>query len=167
MYRVLSGDFIAPLASEEDLLQWRERGRETDFLKLVDKVTRRLTTQHSIYPMGFESLEDASHEHEHEDMGYRRRYICRLVDDLESCFSIGVRDSFEEWLTPIWMRFHQDTDNFGRMRHRREASSLRSLESSGHIWIPLEVPLEVSGEQMIQALFEQAEEVVRVACPAE
>jgi hypothetical protein len=31
----------------------------------------------------------------------------------------------------------------------------------------LDVPLDVSGEQMIQALVEQAEEVVRVAYPAE
>jgi len=163
MYRELSGDFIAPLAGIEDLRRWRER--ENEFLNVVDKVTRRLTTQHQTYPMGLESLEDASHEH--EDRGYRRRYVCRIVGDAESCFSIGVRDSFAEWVTPVWMRFRSDTGNFGRIRQRIEASSLDWLESGGHIWIPLEVPLEVSGEQMIRAIVEQAEEVVRVTYPAE
>jgi hypothetical protein len=163
MYRELSSDFIAPLASIEDLHRWR--ARETDFLNVVDKVTRRLTTQHQTYPMGLESLEDASHEH--EDRGYRRRYVCRFVGDAESCFSIGVRDSFAEWVTPVWMRFRSDTGNFGRIRQRIEASSLKCLESGGHIWIPLDVPLDVSGKQMIQALVEQAEEVLRVTYPAE
>ena len=61
------------------------------------------------------------------------------------------------------MRFRRDTGNFGLIRQRIEASSLQWLESSGHIWLPLKPPLEVSGEQVIQTLVEQAEEVLRVA----
>ncbi len=163
MYRELSGDFIAPLAGIEDLRRWRER--ENEFLNVVDKVTHRLTTQQRIYPMGFESLEGTSHEL--DDRGYRRRFVCRFVDDVESCFSIGVRDSFAEWVTPVWMRFRSDTSNFGRIRQRIEASDLQHLKSSGHIWIPLEIPLEVSGEKMVEALVAKAEEVVRVAYPTE
>ena len=163
MYDVLSGDFIAPLAGIEDLLQWRERG--TDLLNVVDKVTRRLTTQHPVYPMGLESLDDGSHES--EPRGYHRRYVCSFASDVESCFAIGVRDSFEQWVTPIWMRFRQDTGHFELIRQRIEASCLRSLESGGHIWIPLDVPFDVWSEQMIQALVEQAEEVVRIAYQAE
>jgi len=163
MYRVLSGDFIAPLADKEALLEWRDR--ETDFINLVDKTTRRLTTQHQVYPMQFEPLEGVSHDG--EPSRYRRRYVCRSKGENASCFSIGVRDSFAEWVTPIWMRFRKDTRDFGLIRQRIEASSLRWLESSGHIWLPLIPPLEVSGELMIQTLFEQAEEVVRVAYGAE
>jgi hypothetical protein len=65
MYRELSSDFIAPLASDDDLRQWRLC--ETDFAKLVDQVTRRLTEQtkqERVYPMLTESLEKASPESE-------------------------------------------------------------------------------------------------------
>ena len=41
MYRELSSDFIAPLASDEDLRQ--SKSSETNFVKLVDQVTRHLT----------------------------------------------------------------------------------------------------------------------------
>jgi len=163
MYRVLSGEFIAPLASIEDLRQWKKH--ETDLLHVVDQATRRLTTRHPIYPMGSELLEVTSHEH--EDRSFRRRYVCRFVDDTESCFSIGVRDSFAQWVTPVWMRFRHDTGHFGHIRQRIEASSLENLDSGGHIWIPMHIPFNASGEQMIQALVEQAEEVMRVAYPAE
>jgi hypothetical protein len=160
MYRVLSGSFIAPVADDEDLLRWRER--ETDFVNVVDEVTRRLmrliTTQPRVYPMQLEPLEGVSLDS--DSSGYRFRYVCPFD---KSCFSIGVRDSFAMWVTPVWMRFHRDTDNFLRIRQRIEASAVRSLESGGHIWIPLDVPLEVSGEPMIKALVDQAGEIVRIA----
>jgi hypothetical protein len=163
MYYELSSDFIAPLASDEDLRQWRTS--ETDFVKLVDQVTRHLTTQHSIYPMQLEPLEDASQEDELRY--YHRRYVCPCVDDAASCYSIGVRDSFAQWVTPIWMRFHKDTGNFQLTRQRIELSDLEKLPSGGHIWIPLHVPRDASGDQMVKALIEQAEEVIRVAYQAE
>ncbi len=163
MYRELISDFIAPLASDEDLRQWRSC--ETDFVRLVDQVTRCLTKRHRIYPMRLESLDHVSPEREPGE--YHLRYVCPSVDDAASCYSIGVRDSFAEWVTPIWMRFHRDTVNFRLIRQRIKVSSLRSLESGGHIWIPLDVLRDVSGEQMIKALVEKAEEVVRVAYQAE
>lgn len=160
MYRVLSGSYIAPLADDEELLRWRER--ETDFVNIVDEVTRRLTTlittQPRIYPMRLEPLEGVSLDS--DSSGYRFRYVCPFG---QSCFSIGVRDSFARWVTPVWLRFHRGTNNFVDIRQRIEASDLRSLESGGHIWIPLDVPLEVSGEQMIQALVDQAGDITRIA----
>lgn len=159
MYYELSSDFIAPLASDEDLRQWRTS--ETDFVKLVDQVSRHLTTQHSIYPMQLEPLEDAAQKDELRY--YHRRYVCPCADKAASCYSIGVRDSFAEWLTPVWMRFHKDTGNFQLIRQRIELSDLKSLPSGGHIWIPLDVPPNVSGEQMIEKLVEQAEDVIRMA----
>ncbi len=169
MYRVLRGDDIAPLAGEEELRQWWER--ETDFHNVVDQATRKLTTRERLLPMRFEPFEphelpkDASQEWQ---QGYRLRYVGPSANNLASFYSIGVRDySFAKWVTPIWMRFHKDTGDFQNIRQRIKASSLRSLRSGGHIWIPLDVPLDVSGEQMVQALVEQAEEVVRVAYQAE
>lgn len=163
MYRELSSDFIAPLASDEDLLQWKSS--ETNFAKLVDQVTRRLTTQHRTYPFQTESYEKASPES--EPVEYYLRYVCPCGDDATSCYSIGVRDSFAKWVTPVWMRFHKDTGGFRLIRRRIESSNLRSLQSGGHVWIPLDVPRDVPSEQMIQALVEQAEEVLLVAYQTE
>lgn len=163
MYHELSSDYIAPLASEENLRQWRSS--DTDFAKLIDQATRqltRLTTQRRLYPLRVELFdEDASAE----PREYRLRYVCPCANNPESCYSIGVRDSFAEWVTPIWMRFHRDTGDFRRIRQRIKSSALRSLESSGHVWLPMNIPRDVSGEQMTQALVDQAEEVLRVAFP--
>jgi hypothetical protein len=165
MYRVLMGDYIAPLASDEDLRRWRDS--DTNFLIVVDQVTRQLTTQHRLYPLALETLANA--EPECEPDSYHRRYVCASADNLASCYCIGVRDPFEGHETPIWMRFRKDTGEFMSIRQRIEASStLEWLESGGHIWIPLlDIPRNVSSEQMIQALVEQAQEVVRVAYRAE
>ena len=70
-------------------------------------------------------------------------------------------------MTPIWMRFHQATGNFRLIRQRIELSSLEPVESGGHIWIPLEVERNVSGEQMIEDLVRKAEKVLRVAYQTE
>ena len=160
MYHVLSGDFIAPLASKKDLEEWE--ARETDFLHIVDQATRRLTMQHALYPMGTETLNGASTQS--EPIEYRRRYVCPCKYDGGSCFSIGVRHSFAEWLTPIWMRFHGSTGHFERIRQRLDKdSAVKSLASDGHLWIPLKVPLKKSGEEMIQAIVDQAEQILWVA----
>jgi PD-(D/E)XK nuclease superfamily len=171
MYRGLSGGYIAPLASEEEIRQWTARA--TDFFNLVDQVTRKLTKHHRILPLLSEPLDtrDLPEEtsEEREQMVYRLRYVCPLDNNPASCYSIGVRHSFANYVTPFWMRFHKDTGDFRSIRQRIEASSLQWLESGGHIWIPLqiweplEVPQEVSGEQMVQRLADQAEKIVRVA----
>lgn len=169
MYRVLSGDYIAPFASIEELLHWR--GRETDLVNLVDQATRTLTKPHKVLPLRSEPLEprklpeEASQEQ--EQRYYRLRYVGPLANTA-SYYCIGVRDSFAgPAVTPIWMRFHKDTGDFESIRQRIEASSLKWIESGGHIWIPLKVPEKVSGEQIVQALVEQAEGIVRVACRVE
>jgi hypothetical protein len=163
MYYELSSDFIAPLASDEDLSQWKSS--DTNFVKLVDQVTRRLTNQHRVYPMQTESIEQGLPEGGSGE--YRFRYVCPCASKATSCFSIGARDSFAEWLTPIWMRFHKDTGNFRLIRQCIESSDLRSLESSGHVWIPLDVPRDVSGEAMIDKLVGQAEKIMQVAYQSE
>jgi hypothetical protein len=120
MYRVLMGGYIAPLAEDDDLHQWRER--EADFVILIDQVTRRLTTEHAVYPLSSEPLEGIPPNS--GSMGYHRRYVCPVAG---SCFSIGVRDSFAGSVTPVWMRFHKDTGNFLQIRQRISAY-YRSLD---------------------------------------
>lgn len=159
MYRVLSGDYVAPLADIKDLLEWRER--TADFISLVDKATRRLTTKPSVYPMGTEPVSNTPQEM--EELGYRRRYVCRHLGDIETCFSIGVRDPFANTITPIWMRFRKDTGSFERIKKRIKAASINYEKSGGHIWIPMNVEIDKSAEEMIQSLVEQAQKIMRVA----
>ena len=161
MYKVLNGDDILPLAGVEDLVEWRKR--ESDFINLVDRASRRLTTHRNLYPMGVEPLEQAPEGL--EPKGYRRRYTFRQLGTSTPHFSIGVRDPFRGFTTPIWMRFHKVTPEFGRISDRLKSSDLKQklVESGGHVWIPLNVPLGVGGEEMVSALVAQAEEVVQVA----
>ena len=166
MYKELRGAYIAPLADIEDLLHWRER--ETDFINVAKEVSCQLTSAGRLLPFQTEPLEDPSEKAEGpsddlEEQVYRRRYVRCPGGDNDSYFSIGVRDPFAGWTTPIWMRFHRDTDKFSHIRQRIEKdSSLDWLESGGHIWIPMEVPFEVSGDQMIDIIVEQAKRALRV-----
>jgi hypothetical protein len=168
MYRELRGDYIAPLADKEDLLYWRER--ETDFINVAKEASRQLTPGGRLLPFQPEPLEEPSEKSEgpseaFEDQVYRRRYVRFPDGHSDSYFSIGVRDPFSGWKTPIWMRFHRDTDKFGSIRQRIEKDPfLVWRESGGHIWIPMKVPYEVPGEQMIDAIVEQAKAVLSVAC---
>jgi hypothetical protein len=163
MYRVLDGDNIAPVADVQDLVQWRKR--KDDFVNLIERATRRLTESlgsHKLLPLGTEPIEQQVPEGL-EPLGYVRRYVCPVARPEWSCFCIGVRDSFAKWATPIWLRFNAQTADFALIRSRIEASPLRWLESGGHLWVPLDVPTGVTGEQMVDALVAQAEEVMRVA----
>lgn len=161
MYRVLSGGYIQPLAGPEELAEWRKR--EKDYVRLVEQVTRRLTTHHNVLPMGVAPPEQASQGL--EPKGYTRRYVCQPPGETESCFSIGVRDPFDGNVSPIWLRFNKTTGYFRDIRDRLEASHLapRLVRSGGHIWIPLDVPVGVDGIEMVNALVVQAKEIVRVA----
>jgi hypothetical protein len=96
---------------------------------------------------------------------YQRRYVCRLFDTKESCFSIGIRDPFDGYKTPIWLRFHRRTGGFTVIRDRLLASfpSRELVESGGHVWVPLDVLLNVDGERQVDSLIKQAERIVEVA----
>ena len=162
MYRVLSGQHIEPLASIEDLLAWRERAGV--FMQLVDRVTRSLSQEgEKRYPIGTERVEGGPEGL--EPMGYYRRYLCRPLGDQRPCFSIGVRDPFENFSTPIWMRFHRQTPQFMVIRERLTRSPLgeQLVYSSGHVWIPLDVPLNTGGDQLVAAVAANAEEFATIA----
>lgn len=161
MYRALTGAYIEPLAGIDDLIAWRDR--EGVFWNLVDRVTRHLTGDAKPLPMRVERLDV---EPEGLDpKGYRLRYICRPMADLRPCFSVGVRDPFAGHLSPIWLRFHRDTQGFAVLRSNLKASPLgaHAIPSGGHLWMPLEVPLGAYGDQMVADLVTQAEAIVAAA----
>lgn len=160
MYKVLNGDDILPLASSEDLINWRSR--ESDFINLFDRVSRRLTTRPKVYPVAIEPLEHVPDGL--EPKGYRRRYIFKPLGTFKTHFSLGVRDPFAGHSTPVWMRFNKRTPGFVVVHARLGSSQLKAklVESGGHVWIPLDVPLGVSGDEMVGALVAQAEAVLQV-----
>ncbi|WP_245503988.1 hypothetical protein [Rhizobium leguminosarum] len=152
MYRVLQGYDIEPLRSVSELFAWRER--KEVFVNLVDRVTRRLAQQSRVLPMGKDGPDD-----------YQRRYVCLPLGADEPCFSVGVRDPFPGYTTPIWLRFHRLTPKFSVIRERLVASGFaqRLTECGGHIWIHLDVPLNADGESLVDSLVEQAQRVIEVA----
>ncbi len=154
MYLALIGEDPG-ITNAPEGLAWRDR--EKIFVALVDRATRLLTSQARVYPM--------QTERDSESHGYRRRYVgCPLGAD-ESFFSLGVRDPFPGYETPIWLRFHHDTPNFSVIRGRLEASSLsqRLVSAGRHIWIPLDVD-ERDGPTPVDSLVAQVKAVIEIAC---
>ncbi len=155
MYRVLVGHDIEPIATEADVLAWRER--ENVFIAYIDRATRRLARSARVMPIGFDSR--------HPE--YYRRYVCRpLGGPKRSCFSVGVRDPFVGFSTPVWFRFHHATPFFAEIRDRLRAAGpvLRIVESDGHVWIPLDVPLCAEANTVVDSLVEQAEFALDITC---
>lgn len=164
MYDVLNDGYIEPLAGREDLVQWRKREDATGtFTKLVDRLTHELLAGRPLNPMGREALEQAPDGLEPRE--YRRRYVCepQNASGQQSCFSVGVRDPFSGFDTPIWLRFHRDTPHFEAIRARLASSGVTKVASGGHIWIPLDIPVGVGEEDMLKALLSQAQAIARIA----
>ncbi|MDP9238244.1 MAG: hypothetical protein M3P30_12770 [Chloroflexota bacterium] len=152
MYREFRSSYIAPLAGSAALVDWRNH--PGDFVKLLDRVTRRLTTDPKVLPLFT------------EPSGYTLRYVRQAQGcDQGSHFSIGVRDPFDGFETPIWLRFHRETGCFRDIRARLQSSKLapRVIDIGGHVWIPLDVPIGADAEHMVNALVAQAEAVRRDA----
>lgn len=167
MYQELRSSYIAPLAAPADIANLA--GRADDFRKLVDRATRRLNTQEKLLPLKPKRRRDAA-----EDLGpagHVLRYVYGPPGETDlsggkgSYFSIGVRDPFAGSDTAIWMRFHRVTGGFTAIRARLESSDLAAklVRSGGHIWIPLDIPLGLDAEQMVNALVAQAHHVRQVA----
>jgi len=96
MYRVLIGDDIEPITSDAEVLAWREK--EGVYVNLVDRVTRRLTREGQVLPMGSERLVPMDSELDRND--YQRRYVCLPLGDKKPCFSVGAREPFAGYVTP-------------------------------------------------------------------
>jgi hypothetical protein len=154
MYRALNGDDMEPLTTDEQVLLWRER--ETWWVKLVDLSSRQLTPQDSkMLPLGLEK----------GAVPYCRRYICCNIRGIESYYSVGTRDPFQNHSTPIWLRFHKDTAHFQAIAEQLENSPLATkiVRSGRHIWYPLEVPYNADRATMINDLLEQITQITNVA----
>jgi hypothetical protein len=131
--------------------------REGDLRRLVDEVTRRFRfPTGQLIPIGFES-----------EFGYYRRYMPGGPDDPACCCSVGVLSGFGD--TPFWLRFHKDTSSFQEVANRIMASPLAEEAggNGGHIWLPLRVSDDRSGEAILSELAAQIEAIQAVAAGAE
>lgn len=183
MYRVLCGEDTEPLADEEAIRAWRDR--EHGFIGYIDRATRVLAANGRLLPLALEIRPKRSHAIKREnpagevfggstpyldsrvpDGGYLRRYVVCIEQDPSSAyFSLGVRDPFEDYVTPIWLRFHSKTGSFPLIRERLRSAPQppRMVELGGHIWIPIEVPLNAEATLVIESIVEQAGRVVAIA----
>jgi len=160
MYRVLNGDIMEPIATDQQILDWRDR--EAWWWTLVERVTRALTAPGGgVLPFGLERGAQP----------YRRRYVCRRVSREEpwACYSVGTRDPFQGHKTPVWLRFHKGNGHFIEIAGRLERSDLwaEAVSSQGHLWFPLDVPLNSDRETMTGALIAQVQRILAVAYPPE
>ena len=156
MYRVFNGDDMEPISSIEEVLAWRDR--EASWEILVERVTRALTAPGDrMLPFGVDGGAQP----------YRRRYVCRRVSQVWSCYSIGSRDPFQNHRTPVWLRFNKRTGHFHEIAHRLERSALEAVavHSQGDLWFTLEVPLNSDRAAMIGALVAQVQRIMEVAYP--
>ena len=67
--------------------------------------------------------------------------------------------------TFIWLRFNRMTPRFALIHGRLAGSSLRDqlIESGGHIWLPLILPLDTEEDAMVASLYAQRERMAQVA----
>ncbi len=146
--------FMEPLTTDEEVLLWKEK--ESWWGKLIDVTTRQLSSSsEKILPLGTEN----------KATPYYRRYICRRINGIESCYSIGICDPFQNHRTPVWLRFHKGTGYFDEISKQFTQSSLEleAVRSCKHIWYPLEVPHNAVREAMINSLVEQANHITTTA----
>ena len=156
MYRVFSGDDMEPITGVEEILAWRDEQAKWEIL--VERVTRELSApEEPVLPLGVDGGAQP----------YRRRYVCRRVAGEWSCYSVGTRDPFQGHKTPVWLRFHKGTGHFIEIAGRLERSALgvEAVRSQGHLWFPLEVPLNSDREAMTRALVAQVQRILAVAYP--
>ena len=101
-----------------------EKGGLTE--KLVDFTSRQLTPpSERVLPIGIEKT----------SVLYYRRYICRKINGVESCYAVGIRDPFQNHRTPVWLRFHKETGYFAEISQQLNQSSLEfeGVRSGKHI----------------------------------
>ena len=152
MYTVFYG--MVPITDDKQVLAWRDQ--EAWWETLVGHATRALTAPDDrVLPFGLDGGAQP----------YRRRYVCRLVSRVWSCYSVGTRDPFQNHRTPIWLRFRSDTGHFAEIAGRLQSSDLgpEAVRSQGDLWFPLEVPLNSDREAMTGALVAQVQRILAVA----
>ena len=132
LYLTLSGLEIAPVTRAE-LVSWRDR--EADFVRWVEQATRRFfTAPKPVFPLS-------------DERGFHRRYVYPGdVNGVWPEFSVGVREPFAPHTTPVWLRVSRRSPLFAEMYTRLMARHPETVESEGHLWVPIEVTEDIAGD---------------------
>jgi hypothetical protein len=146
----LGGLVIPPLGGAASGENWRER--EEDLRIIVDQVTVRL-----------KAPEDKNLPIQHEAGYDPMRYVPGKY--LRSYCSVGLASRFaDQGLSPLWLRYHQQTDGFRAIRARIMTSKFRdeARDDDGHIWLPLHIPPNFAGPDVVDQVVEQVAAVEAV-----
>lgn len=98
-------------------------------------------------------------------VGFKFRYVCPPSNP-EVCWAIGLRPFREAPEAPLWMRWHKETG--GRkgaalVEERLAAAGQVCSRDGGHCWIPLDVPVEVAAQVVVESLVEQTARLDTIA----
>lgn len=100
---------------------------------------------------------------------YAYRYLPAISQD--TWVQVGAWGRFaDQGLTPFWILLHRDDKGPGGFQdalRRLMASelSLRIRRDEGHAWVPLDVPEDANGPELIRLLTQRVEDVLAILKP--
>lgn len=144
------GRDIRPFTADE-VTGWPARAK--DLKVIVDRVTAGLSTER-LLPIGSEA--DATQD----GRGYYRRYVSGERGSEGKWMSIGIRQSRKPHDTPVWLRYHARTEGLQAVKDRLQAAAVPvSVAKRGHVYVPLSLPVGVSGVEVVRQLQDQVRQV--------
>jgi hypothetical protein len=151
----LGGLHMRPLGDAASGPQWRDR--VDDLATLVDRVTQKLRD-----PAG--RIPPIVHEDGYDPL----RYIPGGFRVGGSSCSLGLASRFaDHGASPLWLRYHRGTPHFAQINDLILASELRPVvrTDDAHIWLPLTIKANVSGEFLVDDLVRQVTDIQAVLSP--
>ena len=159
MCQTLGGLVMSPLAGAAIGRDWQKRA--SDLVEIVRVVTAQLlgSTRPRDFPM-------------QGDLG-SKPYVYRYLPSISpsTWVQVGVWGRFaDEGLTPFWLMLHRDDKGSGGFQaalHRLMASDLsrKIRRDEGHAWVPLEVPGDLNGPELVDALAKRVGTVLQILKP--
>ena len=146
MCRTLGGLVMPPLAGVATGVEWRTRAE--DLVTGVRTVTAQFLGSDGAFRLPMQG--------NLVNKPWTYRYLPPI--DRETWVQVGVWATFaDEGLTPFWLMLHKDDQHTGGFRaalQRLMASDLsrRVRRDDGHAWVPLDVPADAAGPELVDSL---------------
>ncbi|MBM4345562.1 MAG: hypothetical protein FJ100_19495 [Deltaproteobacteria bacterium] len=165
LYQSLNNLYVAPFAPEDDA----DAARDSDRIRIIDKVTRKLAQDEgqAVMPLASEALADSAGGE--VERNFVRRYAVKTHSGRKVSLAIGVRTPFEGYPTRVWARFRYDEPHFQEIWAKLTGpggpfeDENRHRMSERHLWLPLDLPHHLAAEDVQLGLAKQIEEIWRVA----
>ncbi|MBB5999918.1 hypothetical protein [Streptomonospora salina] len=159
MCHTLGAGVVPPLAGTATGRDWQRRA--SDLATIVDRVTRRFLG--SLRPSDLPMQGDAVSK------PWAYRYLPMISQD--TWVQVGVWRKFaDEGLTPFWLMLHKDDKGSGGFQaalQRLMTSELsrKVRRDDRHAWVPLEVPGDAGGPELVGALETNVGAVLEILKP--